>query len=245
MTVRPRSATASPAIVRARIRRRRRRAARRSSPRRTRRRRARRRRARQIGAKRACGIWVRTPAPSPVRSSAPTPPRWVRLTRPPARARRSRATADRRCRRPDRRRRSRARIRAGTAARTARARSDCRISHGHALPDCCRSTCVAAGAVPDSASVNAWRSIRAVFERTSSSGNGGSRPGPHCPRTARSQPGLRCQGGTRSLFVRRITTVGYPRARRNLHCLVSSVQCSRRVSLPSRSCQNRRSIDLN
>ena len=33
-------------------------------------------------AKRACGIWVSTPAPSPVRASAPTPPRWVRLTSP-------------------------------------------------------------------------------------------------------------------------------------------------------------------
>ena len=37
-------------------------------------------------AKRAKGTWVSTPAPSPVRESAPTPPRWVRLTSP-ARAR--------------------------------------------------------------------------------------------------------------------------------------------------------------
>ena len=39
-----------------------------------------------ISLKRAWGTCVRTPAPSPVRESAPTPPRCVRLTRP-ARAR--------------------------------------------------------------------------------------------------------------------------------------------------------------
>ena len=40
----------------------------------------------KIGPKKPVGIWVSRPAPSPVRASAPTPPRWVRLTSP-ARAR--------------------------------------------------------------------------------------------------------------------------------------------------------------
>ena len=45
----------------------------------------------EISANSAGGICVRIPAPSPVRASAPTPPRWVRLTRPPSARSRCRA----------------------------------------------------------------------------------------------------------------------------------------------------------